>query len=101
MVLRKLTLTIKNKIDAVEGEIPEGIVGERIDALHDGKYSCGNILLVNKNIFGLNDNVPQHWNTAINKGDTLSVGNNGYLVVTNQAGDPLIALSKCTFIFNK
>ena len=83
------------------GEVPDGIVGERIDGVHDGKYSAGNILLVEKVIFGFDRNIPRYWlDTGMEKGDTMVVGSDGYLIKeVGTDNGPFVALSPSTFIF--
>ena len=87
---------------ATAEETPDGIVGERIDGLHDGKYHCGNIILVDKVVFGFSDTMPRYWlGTSMQKGDNLVVGNNGYLVVDNNSESLFKALSQSSFIYSK
>jgi hypothetical protein len=74
------------------GEIPDGIVGERIDAPYDGKYSEGVIILADKAIFGCGANT-KYMVVSAGVGTMLAVGEDSYLVASQSADAPFIIVS--------
>lgn len=100
-VKRDYSLGAKGWRLATTGEIPDGIVGERIDAPYNGKYNEGVVILTNKAIFGYTDTT-HYMIGANNIGTKLAVNQNAYLSVSQDTDAPFtIVTNNGTFVLTK